>query len=1212
MTPHDDVVPRPPAFSVGDELPLGTTVLDASAGTGKTFAIAALVTRYVAELGIPLGELLIVTFTRAATAELRERIRRRLLEARDHLARQLARPTPATAAGGTASGRRATTDTDDEVLQVLATADRTELERRHQRLATALDSIDTAAITTIHGYCQQVLSGLGLAADLPGEATLLDDEAPLIDAAARDLLVERFIDGPGAPSLRDAVAVITAACADPDARIVPADTPPTGDATDAEVTGAILADLARRGRERVARRKTALGVVGHQDLLTRLRDTLDDATMGPAARATIRERTRIALVDEFQDTDPVQWAILSGIFGGPADPADPRALILIGDPKQAIYGFRGADVRAYLAATRASTARWTLETNWRSDGDLLRSLDRLLDGVVYGETGIAHAPVRPAPGRTGSRLTGEPALTVPLTLRVVTAEGPHRRPPAASVRHGLIADDVVAEVARLLQPDGLRVADTASDDGDRRGRPIAPGDIAILVRANRDAHVLQRALIDHGIQAVLNSVGSVFGTPAAPAWRDLLDAVRRPNDTAAARRVGVGPFSPVAAGSLLDADDTVIDGLHQQLAGWSLTLRDHGVAALERRVTTDGQLTARLLATGGGERLLTDLQHIGALLHEAQGTDDLGAAGLVGWLDERIAAAEEERIPPDEQARRLESDAQAVQILTIHRSKGLEFGIVLCPYLWVGFKHVTAPYEVAAPDGTGRLIDVGPSDRPGAQPHQQLATDQQHGEGLRLIYVALTRARHKVVVWWSPPHNRQRRPLDTILFGRDDEGRVLPAAPGQQVDVPVAKEADEQAVARLAPLLARCGGRIDEVPGVVTALPVAGDDTEPPELTRAVHLGTIDHDWRRTSYSRLLTAAGTPATASPAVTASRDGNGDQADELGVTSDEDLTPWIDTGPVAPVAPTGADGATAGVDRPWWRADDGRDLRTVELPLAGVRGSAELGTMLHAVLEHTDLDAADLDAELARRLDTERRRHGVLADRDALLTGLQAAVRTPMGPLVDDRTLAGTPWRDRLDEPRFELPIAGGDRPTTPAPLGAIADVLTAHLPADDPLVDYPDRLRADGPRGHLRGYLNGAIDLVLRVGRNEGGRFVVIDHKTNRLGWPATPTAADYRPQALATAMQAGHYPLQALLYSVALHRLLRGRLRDYDPAHHLGGALYLFLRGMTGPDVPRVDGAPCGVFAWHPPVELITDLDALLAGRWSPNGATRDTGSVAP
>jgi exodeoxyribonuclease V beta subunit len=1194
---------------------------------------------------VQLGELLIVTFTRAATAELRERIRRRLVGARDHLAQELARPAHARATGvgasgsppasgtPTASATPTASGTDDEVLRILATGDRAELLRRHQRLATALDSIDTAAITTIHGYCQQVLSGLGLAADLPGEATLVDDEAPLIDAAARDLLVERFIDGPDAPSLRDAVAVITAACADPDARTVPADAPVPEDATEADLAGAMLADLARRGRRRVARRKEALGVVGHQDLLTRLRDTVQDATMGPAARATIRERTRIALVDEFQDTDPVQWAILSGIFGGPVDPDDPRALVLIGDPKQAIYGFRGADVRAYLAATRASTARWTLETNWRSDGDLLTSLDRLLDGVVYGETGIEHAPVRAAPGRDGSRLTGDPTLTVPLTLRVVTEEGPQHRPPAASARHGLIADDVVAEVARLLQPDALRLADTASDeaatdeagsdaagtdaavsdDPRRGGRAVSPGDIAILVRANRDAHVLQRALIDHGIQAVLNSVGSVFGTPAAVAWRDLLDAVRRPNDTSAARRVGVGPFSPMGAAALLDADDAVIDGLHQHLAGWSLTLRDHGVAALERRVATDGRLAARLLATAGGERLLTDLQHVGALLHEAQGADDLGPAGLVGWLDERIAAAEEERIPPDEQARRLESDAQAVQILTIHRSKGLEFGIVLCPYLWVGSKNVTAPYEVAEPNGTGRLIDVGPKDRPGAEPHRQLATDQQHGEGLRLIYVALTRARHKVVLWWSPPHNRQLRPLDTILFGRDDEGRVLPSAPGQQVDVPVAKDAAEHAVARLAPLLERCHGRIDEVPAVVAIPPVTVEDTVPPELTRAVHRGVIDHDWRRTSYSRLLASAAPAPTASPVVTEREDQSGDQADELGVTSDEAMTPRVDTAQDAS-APTAQDAAattTARTARPWWLADDGRDLRTVALPLAEVRGSAELGTMLHAVLEHTDLDALDLDAELARRLDTERRRHGVHADRDTLLLGLQAAVRTPLGPLADDRMLAGTPWRDRLDEPRFELPIAGGDRPTTPAPLGAIADVLAAHLPADDPLIAYPDRLRADGPRGHLRGYLNGAIDLVLRVGQDATGRFLVIDHKTNRLGWPATPTAADYRPQALATAMQAGHYPLQALLYSVALHRLLRGRLRDYDPGRHLGGVLYLFLRGMTGPEVPRVDGAPCGVFAWRPSVALITDLDALLAGRWSPTAAMRGAGSIA-
>jgi exodeoxyribonuclease V beta subunit len=268
-------------------------------------------------------------------------------------------------------------------------------------------------------------------------------------------------------------------------------------------------------------------------------------------------------------------------------------------------------------------------------------------------------------------------------------------------------------------------------------------------------------------------------------------------------------------------------------------------------------------------------------------------------------------------------------------------------------------------------------------------------------------------------------------------------------------------------------------------------------------------------------------------------------------------------------------------------------------------------VHAVLEAADLSAADvtaagLAAELRRRVVDELDRHPTPAvDPHALAAALVPVVRTPLGPLAGGRSLADVAPRDRLAELDFELPLAGGDTPGATVVLGELVPLLRRHLAADDPLVTYPDRLAplADQP---LRGYLTGSIDAVLRFPHDEQvpERYAVVDYKTNWLG-PIGPdgreplTAAHYTPTRLAGAMMDAHYPLQALLYSAALHRFLRWRLRGYAPETHLGGVLYLFLRGMCGPDGPAVDGVACGVFSWRPPAALVVALSDLLDGRSS-------------
>ncbi|HEX2904421.1 MAG TPA: UvrD-helicase domain-containing protein, partial [Jatrophihabitans sp.] len=311
-------------FDLYGPLPTGTTVLEASAGTGKTFTIAGLVTRYVAEGVCQLDDMLVVTFGRAATQELRDRVRERLVTARDGLS------DPATAR----------TQTGDVLLRHLAIGDDTEVANRRARLATALAGFDAATVATTHQFCQQMLIGLGTAADLDADATLVESIDDLVDEVARDLYVRMWAGDyvTFVPMTQaQALEVARAAVHDEQATLVP-DTAARDSAPDLRVR------FARKVREDVDARKRARRILGFDDLLTRLQSTLTDPDTGPAAAARLQGRYRVVLVDEFQDTDPVQWDILRRAFHGAA------TLVLIGDPKQAIYAFRGADVHAYLDA----------------------------------------------------------------------------------------------------------------------------------------------------------------------------------------------------------------------------------------------------------------------------------------------------------------------------------------------------------------------------------------------------------------------------------------------------------------------------------------------------------------------------------------------------------------------------------------------------------------------------------------------------------------------------------------------------------------------------------------------------------------------------------------------------------------------------------------------------------------------------------------------
>jgi exodeoxyribonuclease V beta subunit len=1117
-------------FDLCGPLPRGVTLLEASAGTGKTFAIAALVARYVAA-GVPLSQILAVTFTRMATGELRERVRDRLVTAELGLARALAgAPPPA----------------DDGVLQLLSAGARAEVEERRRRLADAVSDFDAATIATTHGFCQHALAGLGVTGDLEPDVTFVEDLSDLVEEVVDDLYVRRFHYVADPPLGRaDALRIGRAAVGNPLALLEPLDRRPGDEAH----PWAMRRRLALAVRKEVDDRKRRSGVMTYDDLLTRLRNTLDDEDQC----AKLRERYSVALVDEFQDTDPIQWDIMRRAFGD-----SDATLILIGDPKQAIYSFRGADVYAYLSAAASAVGKATLATNWRSNQGLIDALDALFDGAQLGHAGIVHRPVRAAKRNREPRLLGAP-VPAPLRFRILprdgrlvrlTAKQGYASKPSAEA---VIAGDLATDVVRVLSADATLIVRGSVE-------PVRPQHIAVLVPTNKLAARVDEALERVGVPAVINGAGSVFATPAADEWLRLLEALERPASSTRARSAALTSFLGWTAAQMASAAEPALEELHAKLHRWNGLLRARGVAALLESISAGEAVPRRVLARLGGERRLTDLGHVGQLLHVAATEQQLGVSSLTAWLRQRIADADRDSANED-RALRLDSDAEAVQVLTIHRSKGLEFPIVYHPFAWQPpyiDKDEPPAFHDDQNDGAW-TIDVGGETAPNIARHRRLRDHEQRGEDLRLLYVALTRTMHQATVWWAGSSQSQNSPLGRLLFARDADGFV--AAESTQTP------ADDDVRTCLEALAARVPGRIavEKVEAPTTTRWIG-------EPRRAVELGAgsfernLDARWRRVSYSGIVSAAREqPVATEP--------------EVDVVDDERLP----TAATADAAPSTA-------------AEEQR-LRGVPAPLAGMPGGADVGDLLHRVLEATDFAGADLDAELAARLAEQRRRRDVdIGDADAVVAGLTGAIETPLGPLLGDVRLRDVATVDRLDELTFELPLVGGDAPTGTLVVSDVATLLEEHLPADDPLAGYAVRLRDPLVRWNLRGYLTGVLDLVLRIRDADGSaRYALVDYKSNRLGGDGEDLSAwHYRPAALAEAMERAHYPLQALLYLVALHRYLRARLPGYDADRHLAGVLYLFLRGMTGPATPRVGGQPCGVFAWRPPARLVEELSDLL------------------
>ena len=880
--------------------------------------------------------------------------------------------------------------------------------------------------------------------------------------------------------------------------------------------------------ERAAARKIERRQYSYDDLIVALHAALTHERTGNALADALHARWPYALVDEFQDTDPLQYASLSRIYLD--SERQHGALLLIGDPKQAIYGFRGGDIYAYLAAAHAAReARYTLTTNFRSTQHVLDAIEALYgmpgaDPFIVSEIDFPHVDAGRSDGDRGLVMADgqeKHALTFwQLHGNETELKNGKTKNPSKADDNGRLIDETIAAIGRLL--DGRSAHWQMADD---TTRPVAARDIAVLVNNHHEATTLQAALAAQGIRAVCQHRDSVFASEEAADLRLILRAMAQPDDATAVRAAQPTALLGKRLADLIDlADDDhamqlAIERFHALYDAW----RKRGVlSALEDLFVA---AAPGLLALTDGERRMSNYLQLGELLANAE-AECFGMASVVRWLDDRIAAAEDGALgAEDESQLRLESDADLVRISTVHASKGLQYPIVFLPFAqWLG--------TAGAPDKPPLIFHAQGENDTDSQAMIDLVGDdpanvtqavvEARSEALRLLYVALTRAEQALIVGWREP---------------DDYG----------------------VCGALGDLLYRNGvaggGALDRLqkpkPDAIAVEPI--DVAQAPPAVEAART-----DGRRTAHRRPRRSTSRP----PALV-----------HLQL-----LAPGPRAGRLGP-GRTARAGRGRRTRQPARRRAGSRGRRgTAETGhrLSGVRFGSAVHDLLEAQLKNPKHGPWPAPGEALAHAQRRQvydilRKYGLIAEDETdprIDDTADLVARTLHTPLPGIGPLAGVERHSLLTEMEFMLRL-GGHR------LGALVETLrqAGYLPA----------ALGGHPAQTLYGLMQGFIDLVVEV----DGAYFILDYKTNRLG----DTPAAYRAEALGRAIGRAHYDLQYLIYTVALHRHLRRCLGEaYDPATHLGGVQYLFVRAMDGE-------SDIGVFADRPSIELVEALDALFDGQ---------------
>jgi exodeoxyribonuclease V beta subunit len=1089
------------ALDLATEKLVNGLVIEASAGTGKTYSVAALVAREIAlREELRIGNILITTFTRNAAAELRDRVRRRMVQIAD----QLDTNSP---------------DDGDAISKFLADdlASRADIIRRLRR---AVVEFDTATISTIHAVCNKVLGLAGLSTmQLDGE----DATSRLVLEAVNDALVESGVQGHIIAEGNEAhlVLLVKAKLGSPRAELWFDRSSKTVEelAIYAELEK-VVTDVVRRVQEKSAQSPS------YNDLLRRASEVVTSGKY-PTVVQAFKERYALAFVDEAQDTDMLQWDLFTSTFDSVMG-EDDRALVTVGDPKQAIYGFRGADVAAYVEHREGKPMR-TLAQNQRSDEYLIDGLNALFDQQTFGSE-IDYMKVSTPERHAGSAIDG----TAPLTLIDI----------GNITNQGGLAHSVARRVLEILAKCSVPVS-SKDTGGARRG--IRPEDICVLVGRKAVGRNIERELRRYRVPAVSNGTESVMKSHIALAVRSLLEAMERVSDLGRTRLAVATPFFGHSLTDPEILDDQMLAGWQEQIATWANILRRSGVAALSSAILRDVNVARSLTSTSDAERYLADFAHVMDLLHEYTKGIPCNAAHVLEVFGQLESIEDLSEVV----SRRVESDSAAVQIMTVHSAKGLQFPVVIVADLWKpndGNSQNAPVYTRVMADGQrSRVIDIGwaiGQVDPSTKGFMKAAGDE---EDRRLLYVALTRAEHHLSVLFTSGVTTSKGELTPSIFDLctnvDQAIKLTGKVEKRGVDA-LGKAMDYQL------LSAMSRGQL--------------------ELANAP--ASVVQSYRRTSFSGITKRQ-----------EGREGNNKAAGFIGEESGQDESP--------------IDMSLLGVGAHQYAANDvpAGLPEGVDMPLARVPGGTYFGRVMHKVYEVVDT-SKDLREEVTRAIDIHASSALLRPFRDQLIEGVIASYRTPLGMPFNGKALADIDPSDRLSELDFEMSLPNLSQGVLASDIGKL---LKDSLGTNDLLYAYADTLSDSSFDIPLAGLLNGSIDAVIRVHTEDGSpRLFITDYKTNRLdSYEDVSLIEAYAPERLVAAMEHHHYPLQALLYGTAIYRMLRWRQPALNADEVIAGVAYFFVRGMVGVESPKdAHGMPYGVFQWKAPVGLWEKLSNLFAG----------------
>lgn len=1182
-------------------LPLrGKNLIQASAGTGKTWTISLLYLRLILEQLLTVDKILVVTYTRAATDELRSRIRARLKEA------VAAYEQPELAS---------------HEYQALLEQYPADTERLWY-LQRALLSFDEAAIFTIHSFCQRVLQQHAFEVGIPFESELVASEADLrlqladqfwqqrlvypnaLDALVLstnkitpETLLQEVAEFIGRPYLhiiraqnyseaefkalkqhyeallqqaslvwtQDQAAIIQL-LNDKQRLNQNSHRPSTIQKALAAWTAILSGKLEAEHQELLAKIGTKALIAGtkakqespqhrffdlidellvpctqlievrtlaleqlRHDLLVWLREqlperkrlkgqlTFDDLLVNlqtalhqrPALAAQVAEQYQVALIDEFQDTDPIQYDVFERIYRNTQG-----QVYYVGDPKQAIYSFRGADIYTYLQAAHhvEHQQRYTLARNFRSQPKLLAAFNLLYarsPDPFRNDKRIDYETVSSG-GTVNSELVCEPALA---PLRIWDFQGDQQNQVSLGEVQLTVAQAVANDIARLLLQAQQGQASIA-------GTALTSGDFAVLVRNHQQGRMIKKALQTCGIASVQKSTVGVFQTEEAEELRLVLSAITEPSQISKLRRALVTELMGGTAQTLLalDANPALFDAELEDFFRWQYLWQKHGFMHMFRDWLDKRKVRARLLAYVDGERRLTNLLHLAELIHIETRKQAPSLHTTLRWLQRRAAEQTGE-----EHQLRLESDENLVQIVTIHKSKGLQYKIIYCPFLWNDQERELKKQWFAWYDTLNQQSCLQAS-RLNLEAAKQARRAEERSENLRLLYVAITRAQyHCTIVNLSAGLSSNKFSYNTalawLLFGHLPESESILCTVGKAEQAAQRQQLMQQTLQTLA---ASSEGCISYEP-----LPIeqAVLRYQAPHVQTSFHCRTF-----RQPLAEILRVGSFSSLAQ--------GSHDER------PDHDRPIAIELYSNAPQA----------------------------LDLSIFPSGARAGICLHSMLQQADFQqplVAQLDSVILQAL----RSQGFSPElQTAAIHLLQPALDTPLPPL-NNFSLSCLDKKNRLDELEFYFPVQQLKPEQLKLVLRFLPDEATWQ-----PIRAAIERLEFQDLKGYMKGY----IDLVFRW----QGRYYLVDYKSNWLGDEPDAYSAPKLMQAMADA----HYYLQYLIYCVALHRYLKQRLVDYSWDTHFGGVFYLFLRGM------HPDKAHQGIFFHQPDLEIIEALEFIMGG----------------